>query len=253
MKTLFNRTCVWAVVAGWLAVWAAGAAELPIRTGQTIVFVGDSITAAGASSNGYATLVVAGLKANGVTVKSFCQGGSGANSANMVSNKYLFPLALGRKADWITISCGVNDAKSDGNKCPLDPYKANLRTMVEKAQAANANVVLLTTTAWECLQDSEYYRKGIRERNRLLEPYNDYLRALAAEKKCLLADINAEFQRILKKEFSKEGVLTQHDGCHPNTNGHQTMAVVILKTLGLDDAQLEKAKRAWPVAAGKDR
>ena len=228
---------------------ASGPASKPlIASGQKIVFMGDSITAAGAKPNGYASLVVAGLKANGVEVKMFCQSGSGANSNNMMTSPSLFNGALERKPDWLTISCGVNDAKSDGNACPLEKYKANITTMVEKAQATNVKVMILTTTAWECHKDYAAARKGIQERNELLAPYNDFLRSLAKEKGCVLADINAEFQEILKAEFKPAGGLTENDGCHPNANGHRTMAIVILKTLGLNDAQLEKAKQAWPAA-----
>jgi lysophospholipase L1-like esterase len=241
----------------WLSVLcasvacAAGAAELPVKTGQKIVFVGDSITLAGQGTNGYASLVAAGFKANGVDVTWNCRAGSGANSSNMVAKSGSFSFALQQKPDWITISCGVNDAKVDGNACPLDQYKANITTMVDKAQAAGIKVMILTTTAWESHGDDAYHRKNADNRNQPLVAYNQFLHVLAKEKGCLLADINTEFQQILKAEFKADGVLTCYDGCHPNDHGHRVMAEVVLKTFGMNEAQIAKAKQSWPEEGAK--
>jgi len=123
--------------------------------------------------------------------------------------------------------------------------------MVDQALASHRQLVLLTTTAWECLQDSDYRRNIIQERNRQLEPYNTFIRALAVEKRCRLADVNTAFQSIQKASFSTNGILTLQDGCHPNAAGHKVMATVLLKALGLTDAQLEKVGQSW-AANGKN-
>ena len=84
--------------------------------------------------------------------------------------------------------------------------------------------------------------------NQKLLPYNDFLRALATEKKCLLADLNADMQAAIA-EAAKAGpvkgnVLTS-DGVHMAYPGNEMMASGVLKGFGLDAAELSKAKEAW--------
>jgi hypothetical protein len=82
--------------------------------------------------------------------------------------------------------------------------------------------------------------------NQKLIPYNDFLRELAKEKKCLLADLNAEMQEALKKMGSdgKTNRLTG-DGVHMNPLGNMMMATGVLKGFGLSDEQLKKANDKW--------
>ena len=82
--------------------------------------------------------------------------------------------------------------------------------------------------------------------NQKLAPYNDFIRELAKEKKCLLADLNAEMQDQLKKLGSngKTNLLTG-DGVHMNAEGNMMMAVGVLKGLGLNAEQIAKAQGKW--------
>lgn len=82
--------------------------------------------------------------------------------------------------------------------------------------------------------------------NGLLAPYNDFLRQLAKEKNLPLADLFAMFaERIKAENKPKEKVLTS-DGVHMNTEGNKLMAIGVLKAFGLNEAELDKAKAAWP-------
>ena len=71
--------------------------------------------------------------------------------------------------------------------------------------------------------------------NQKLAPYNAFLRELAKEKDCLLADLNADMQAALKtfpKDAPKGKQLTS-DGVHMNALGNKMMAKGILKSFGV--------------------
>jgi lysophospholipase L1-like esterase len=64
---------------------AAGAAEIPVKSGQKIAFLGDSITEQGVAPLGYVSLTIAGLKANGIEVTAIGAGVSGHQSNDMLA------------------------------------------------------------------------------------------------------------------------------------------------------------------------
>ena len=217
-----------------LCAGAATAADIPVKSGEKIAFLGDSITAMGTGPTGYVTLVVAGLKANGIEVTPIGAGHSGDTSGNMLSR--LGPHVIDQKPDWMTLSCGVNDVNNPRFGVPLDKFKENVTRIVDKAQAAGIKVILLTATPiGEDLSSPK---------NQTLADYNAFLTALAAEKHCLLADLNADFAKILQKGPKKEKMLLA-DGLHPHKEGNRVMAIGILRTLGLSDEQMTRAEKAW--------
>ena len=67
--------------------------------------------------------------------------------------------------------------------------------------------------------------------------YNVFLRNIAKEKGCLLADVDADFREAI---HAKRGPLTA-DGVHLNPHGEQIMASRILKTFGLTQNQSRRA------------
>jgi lysophospholipase L1-like esterase len=216
------------------ATEAAPAGGILVKSGQKIAFLGDSITAGGMGPLGYVSLTIAGLKANGVEATAIGAGVSGHKSNNMLER--LERDVINRKPDWMTLSCGVNDVWHGANGVPLEQYKTNITAIVDKCQAAGIKVVLLTATViGEDLGNAN---------NQKLAAYNDFLRALAKEKGCQLADLNADFQAILKAAPKPGSVLTG-DGVHMNAAGNQAMAKGVLKALGLDAAQVDKAVEAW--------
>jgi lysophospholipase L1-like esterase len=211
------------------------AAEILVKEGQKVAFMGDSITAGGwGSPGGYVRLIISGLKANGITVTPVPAGISGHKSNQMLER--LKRDVLDKKPDWMTLSCGVNDVWHGANGVPLGQYKENIIAIVDQCQAAGVKVVILTATViGEELGN---------DNNLKLAPYNEFLRALAVEKKCPLADLNAMFQEVLKASPQPGRVLTS-DGVHMNAAGDRLMAQGVLKAFGLDDAQLKKAHDLW--------
>ena len=222
-----------------VAAAAPSSAEILVKNGQTVGFMGDSITAGGwGSPGGYVRLVVAGLEANGVKVTPVPAGISGHKSNQMLAR--LQKDVLAKKPDWMTLSCGVNDVWHGANGVPLDQYKTNITAILDQCAAAGTKVVVLTATViGEELET---------ENNKKLETYNDFLRGLAKERKAPLADLYTQFALALKSHpntTGKPGRQLTSDGVHMAPAGDQMMARGVLQAFGLDAAQLKKAESAW--------
>ncbi len=230
-------------------------ADIAVKSGEKIGFLGDSITQGGWSNPaGYVRLVIAGLEANGVKAEPVPAGISGHKSNQMLAR--LEKDVLSKKPQWMTLSCGVNDVWHGANGVPLNDataaagtftsrpnepekgtYEKNITQIINQAAAAGARPVVLTATVIkEDLGSAE---------NAKLAPYNDFLRKLASEKKLPIADLNAQFQDRIKQLNAPGKNMLTTDGVHMNTDGNKLMAIGVLKALGLNDAELKKAEAAW--------
>lgn len=129
---------------GLIRSTAVQAAEIAVKSGQKIAFMGDSITQAGVGPKGYVTLVMRGLEASSVTATSIPAGISGHKSNDMLGR--VDNDVLSKKPDWMTLSCGVNDVWHGANGVPLDQYEQNITQIVEKCQATGVKVMILTST-----------------------------------------------------------------------------------------------------------
>ncbi|MGA0898952.1 MAG: SGNH/GDSL hydrolase family protein [Luteolibacter sp.] len=252
-----NRTFP-AFLAACALLVACACAEIKVKDGQSIAFMGDSITQAGNKPNGYCSLVIKGLEANGLRVNKIPAGKSGNKSSDML--KRLDEAVIGKKPDWMTLSCGVNDVWHFklvlGNRTfegiGIDDYKKNITEILDKCQRAGIKVMVLTSTM--------IGEDPSKELNQDMIPYNDFLRKIAKDKGLLLADLNLDMQAKLKTipdvpgrpgNFGKffyggdvQNKLTT-DGCHMNAEGNKMMARGILRAFGLNLDQLAKAEKAW--------
>lgn len=233
-------------------------AKLVLKKGEKIAFIGDSITAGGARKNGYLTMVMEALNKEGLNLSRVAAGKSGHKSNDML--KRLDKDVISKKPQWMTLSCGVNDVwhfklrlgKRTFKGVGLEEYKKNITAIIDKAQAANIKVMVLTSTMIG--EDPE------RELNKNLIPYNAFLREIAKEKKCLLADLDQDMQEALKKipdAAGKARMFGEHnykrniknklttDGCHMNTLGNAMMAKGILRAFGLSEEKIAAAKKSW--------
>lgn len=239
--------------------WAA--AEILVKSGDKIAFLGDSITQAGwGQPSGYVRLVMEGLKANGIEAEAVPAGISGHKSNQMLAR--LEKDVLSKKPQWMTLSCGVNDAWHGAGGVPLDEamaangtfnasvaergtYKKNITDIIDAATAAGVRPVILTATVIKEELDGPLNQK--------VAPYNEFLRELAKEKKVPLADLNAMFHEAIKAANKPGTNVLTSDGVHMNAEGDQLMANGVLQAFGLSTEQIGKAKTAWAplIAAGK--
>jgi len=122
-----------AVTAMFSALAASARADILVKSGEKVAFLGDSITQGGWSSpKGYVKLVVAGLKANDIEIDPVPAGISGHKSNDMLNR--LEKDVLSKNPQWMTLSCGVNDVWHGAKGVPLDDYKKNIREIVEGAR-----------------------------------------------------------------------------------------------------------------------
>ena len=228
-------------------------ADIIVKSGEKIAFLGDSITQGGWSNPaGYVRLVIAGLEANGVKAEPVPAGISGHKSDQMLAR--LDKDVLSKKPQWMTLSCGVNDVWHGPRGVPLDEamaksgafddkvalrgtYQKNITAIIDQATAAGVKPVMLTATVIQ--EDLESRGNG------QLAPYNAFLRQLAKEKHLPLADLFTMFEERIKKENKPTEKVLTSDGVHMNTEGNKLMAIGVLKAFGLDEGQLEKAKVVW--------
>ncbi|MCF7731500.1 MAG: hypothetical protein K9N23_07425 [Akkermansiaceae bacterium] len=229
-----------AILAALMATSLLAPAEIPVKPGAKVAFLGDSITEAGQGSpGGYVQLIGSGLAANGVNIEIIGAGISGHKSNQMLER--LERDVLAKQPQWMTLSCGVNDVWHGDNGVPLEDYKKNITSIVDQAQAAGIKVVILTSTM--------IGEDQANPNNQKLASYNGFLRSLAQEKKCLFADLNAGMQSALaaaaKSQPNNKGNLLTTDGVHMAFAGNQMMATGVLKGLGLNAAELAKAEAGW--------
>jgi len=214
--------------------------SIVIKSGQKIGFMGDSITAQGNSPSGYIGLTMYALKTEGVDAVAIPAGVPGHTSGNMRGR--VGPQVIDAKADWMTLSCGVNDVmmQAKGHGVELDAFKKNIMMMVEACEAKHIKVVLLTPTPLGEELDNESNKK--------LAGYVEFMKSYAKEKNLLVADINAAFAEYLKKSAAadeKAGARLLADGIHPNQLGQRLMARTLILALGIPESDMPKIEKAW--------
>ena len=228
------------ILASMAALFCAAAltgSELKIKNGESLAFLGDSITQQGwTNPYGYLHLVGTALKSKGVEIKIIPAGISGHKSTNM--NARMERDVVKKNPVWMTLSCGVNDVWHGAHGVSLDRYKKEITSILDKADKAGIKVIILTATMIK--EDAQ------NELNKKLIPYNEFLRQIAKERKYLLADLNADMQKIVAESKAKNpkyrGNFLTSDGVHMAGAGNEMMARGILKQFGMTDAELDKVK-----------
>lgn len=214
-------------------------AQITVKNGDRIAFLGDSITQQGNGSSGYLNLVMSALEANGIKAVKIPAGISGHKSNQMLAR--LDRDVIQKKPQIMTLSCGVNDVWHGKRGVSLEDYKKNITQIVDKAKGAGIKVYILTSTM--ITENPEHAN------NKKLAAYNDFLRTLAKEKSCTLVDVNADMQKRLADIKAKhpgiKGNLLTQNGIFMNPNGDIMMAEGILRAFGMTDEQLAKAQPAW--------
>lgn len=109
-----------------------------VKSGETIAFLGDSITQAGNNKGGYVSLVMSALQSQGLDVKHIPAGKSGHKSTDMLAR--LEADVISKKPQWMTLSCGVNDVwhfkltlgKRTFEGVGIEDNKKNITAIIDK-------------------------------------------------------------------------------------------------------------------------
>lgn len=208
---------------------AAAADDPPLRKGERIVFLGDSITQAGVGPKGYVTQIKKQLaeKHPDLGVEVIGAGISGNKVPDL--QKRLDKDVLAKKPTLVVIYIGINDVwhgeKDPARGTPKDKFEAGLTDIIGKIKAAGARVVLCTPTVI-----------GEQKANPLdakLDEYAGVSRAVAKATGSQLCDLRAAFREYLATHNAGDkasGVLTT-DRVHLNDAGNKLVADTILAAI----------------------
>ncbi|MFO0967458.1 MAG: SGNH/GDSL hydrolase family protein [Gemmataceae bacterium] len=221
------------LAASFLVVPAfVGADPVSLKKGERIVFLGDSITQAGAGKNGYVTLIRQALteKHKDLGIEVIGAGISGNKVPDL--QKRLERDVLKKKPTLVVIYIGINDVwhgEKDPSRGTLpEKFEAGLKDIIGKINDAGARVVLCTPSVIGEKTD------GSNSLDKKLDEYSDISRRVAKETKSEMCDLRKAFVERLKKinsENKASGVLTS-DRVHLNEAGNRFVAEVMLKCLG---------------------
>jgi isoamyl acetate esterase len=221
-----------------LAIFTAGlaiAADAPavsLQKGDRIVFLGDSITAAGVGPKGFVTLIKNALaeKHKDLGVEVIGAGVSGNKVPDI--QKRLEKDVLSKKPTIVVIYIGINDVwhgeKDPAKGTSKENYEAGLRDVIKRCQEAGARVVLCTPSVIGEKNDASNTNDA------KLDEYAEISRKVAKDLKVPVCDLRKEFQAYEKDhnpDNKDHGVLTG-DRVHLNDAGNQFVADALLKTLG---------------------
>jgi lysophospholipase L1-like esterase len=201
----------------------------PLKKGDRIVFLGDSITAGALGKNGYITLIKNDIKEKhaDLGIEIFGAGISGNKVPDL--QKRLEKDVLAKKPTIVFIYIGINDVwhgeNNPKNGTPKDKFEAGLKEIIGKIQAGGARVVLCTP--------SVIGEKSANNLDAKLDEYADVSRKVAKETKTELCDLRKAFVDHLKKnnpDDKASGILTT-DRVHLNEAGNRLVAETMLKSL----------------------
>ncbi len=214
-----------------MAILVSGATvSAQLKDGETIVFLGDSITAQGAGEKGYVTLF------RQVIEKSRPDSGIKVIGAGIGGNKVpdlearLDKDVLSHKPDAVVIYIGINDVwhSTRGQGTEIAAFETGLRSLIKRCNDAGARVVLSTPSVI-----GEKY-DGSNDLDRMLNEYSAVSRSVAMETGARLLDLRAAFIANLKEYNTaneSQGILTT-DGVHLNDAGNRFVAVRMLEAVG---------------------
>lgn len=225
-------------------------ATLQLKAGDSIVCIGDSITAYG----GYLRDIDAVLAQQypDLKIKPVVNAGVSGQHAEHLIKRFQKDV-VDRKPTYVTISIGINDVwhrlgRTASQPTPHDAnvlalYKENVGKMVDMAQEAGIKVILLTPTL--------IYEDANNEGNQRLLMYVAAEKEIAAEKKCQLVDLHGMFLTALAKKPAgqSENFITKlKDGVHMNDKGDAIMAIGVLRALGVNDDKIAATEPPAPPA-----
>ncbi|OGV37710.1 MAG: hypothetical protein A2X48_09985 [Lentisphaerae bacterium GWF2_49_21] len=224
-----------AILAAATAYGAPAGKDGPfVKKGDIIVFMGDSITVASTSANGFATLIGESLKKNlpdgNVQIHSAAKGGCGIKYLHTIFDS---KVAV-HKPSIVVILIGINDVRLQ-DKTGADPaeYQALLKKLVDRCKGIGAKTVICSPIMRGEKTD------GSNQYDKLIGEYVEAGRKVAGDSSSIFVDLRALFMERLKavnKENKEEGNLSK-DGVHPNAAGNELIANAILQAWSVPAAR----------------
>lgn len=217
------------LVLACLAVMTASLSAEPLKKGDRLVFLGDSITQGGAGPGGYITVFREALERDhkDLGVEVIGAGISGNKVPDL--EKRLDRDVLEKKPTVVVIYIGINDVwhSQSGKGTSKEDFKKGLRSILGRITKVGVRPVLCTASVIGEKTD------GTNPLDKMLDEYCNVTRAVAKDTKTQLIDLRQAFLDHLKdnnKENKDSGVLTS-DKVHLNAAGNKFVASQMLAGL----------------------
>lgn len=204
---------------------------VPLKKGERIVFLGDSITQGGVGPKGYVTKIKEELqsKHKDLDIEIIGAGISGNKVPNLQGR--VDKDVVAKKPTIVYIYIGINDVWH-GEKDPTrgttpEKFEEGLKEVIGKCTAAGAKVILCTPTV------IGEKKAGANSLDAKLDEYAGISRKIATELMIPLCDLRKAFVDHLKDnnpEDMAKGILTS-DRVHLNEAGNKLVAETMLKML----------------------
>jgi lysophospholipase L1-like esterase len=213
-------------------VRAADGSTVPLKKGDRIIFLGDSITQGGGGANGYITLIKKALdeKNKDLGIETVNAGISGNKVPDL--QRRVEKDVVAKKPAVVFIYIGINDVwhgeKNPANGTPKDKFEAGLKEVIGKITDSGAKVIICTPTV------IGEKKEGANKLDKQLDEYADISRKVAKELKLPLCDLRKAFVDHLSKNNpdNKDNRILTGDGVHLNAEGNKLVAETMLKMLG---------------------
>lgn len=206
---------------------------LRIKSGETVLFQGDSITDCGRDwdnpadlGRGYA-LMAAGLfgAAQPELGVKFLNRGIGGNRVKDLQARWQED-CIALQPDWVTIYIGINDCwrrYDRDDPTSVASFEAGYRELLERTKReTGASLVLMEPFVLPVPADRGAWRED-------LDPKIDAVRRLAREYGALLVPLDGLFAQA---SMRAESAYWAPDGVHPSPAGHALIAKAWLQTIG---------------------
>lgn len=213
-------------------VGTAHAADVKLKKGDRIVFLGDSITQGGVGPKGYVTMIKneLGEKHKDLEIEIIGAGISGNKVPDL--QRRVDKDVIAKKPTLVFIYIGINDVwhgqdNPEKGTSP-DKFEAGLKEVIGKIKEGGAQVVLCTPTV------IGEKTGGANKNDAKLDEYAGISRKIAKELDLPLCDLRQAFVDHLKAnnaDNKDKGILTG-DTVHLNEAGNRLVADTMLKTVG---------------------
>jgi lysophospholipase L1-like esterase len=208
---------------------AADGSPVPLKKGDRIIFLGDSITQGGGGANGYITLIKKALdeKHKDAAIETINAGISGNKVPDL--QRRVDKDVIAKKPTVVFIYIGINDVwhgeKNPANGTSKDKFEAGLKEVIGKITDSGAKVILCTPTV------IGEKKEGANKLDKQLDEYADISRQVAKELKLPLCDLRQAFVDYLKAKNpdNKDRNVLTGDGVHLNAEGNKLVADTMLK------------------------
>jgi len=203
--------------------------ELAIQDGQTVVFIGDSITDCGRRAanaplgDGYVSLIVGLLAARYPERKiTFINKGIGGDVATGLRERWDDDV-LSHRPDWLSVLVGINDLhrtlRDAPEAVPPELYRqAYTQCLQRTAERTSARMILLEPFYMSRAADPHSWRAKVLQ---LLPEYLAVVADLAEQFGAIHIRLHEMFQRVLAHH---EADFICPEPVHPNRTGHLMIA-----------------------------